>query len=154
MDRWKSKRVSEKTLFLLYWLCQSLWLCGSQKTVEILKKMGIPDHLTCLFRNLYAGQEATVRTKYGMTHWFKIEQGVHQGCILLSCLFNLCAEYIMQNSGLAEALKSRLLGEISITSDMLRVFIYVFIESPPVDWRQPQYWQLMILWHSLHVRFL
>ena len=81
--------------------------------------MGIPDHLTCLLRNLYAGQEATVRTGHGTTDWFQIGKGVHQGCILSSCLFNLYAEYIMRNAGLDEAeLESRLPGEISITSDM------------------------------------
>ena len=65
--------------------------------------MGIPDHLTCLLRNLYAGQEATVRTGHGTTDWFQIRKGVHQGCILSPCLFNLHAEYIMRNSGLDEA---------------------------------------------------
>ena len=84
-----------------------------------LKDMGIPDHLTCLLRNLYAGQEATVRTEHGTTDWFQIGKGVHQGCILSPCLFNLHVEYIMRNAGLEEAqLESRLLGEISITSDM------------------------------------
>ena len=81
--------------------------------------MGIPDHLTCLLRNLYAGQEATVRIGPGTTDWFQIGKGVHQGCILAPCLFNLYAEYIMRNIGLEEAqLESRLLGEISIISDM------------------------------------
>ena len=79
--------------------------------------MGIPDHLTCLLRNLYAGQEATVRTGHGTTDWFQIGKGVCQGCILSPCLFNLYAEYMMQNAGLHK-LESRLLGEISITSDM------------------------------------
>ena len=65
--------------------------------------MGIPDHLTCLLRNLYASQEATVRTGHGTTDWFQIEKGVHQGCILSPCLFNLYAEYIMRNAGLEEA---------------------------------------------------
>ena len=65
--------------------------------------MGIPDHLTCLLRNLYAGQEATVRTGHGTTDWFQIEKGVHQGCILSPCSFNLYAEYIMRNAGLEEA---------------------------------------------------
>ena len=65
--------------------------------------MGIPDHLTCLLRNLYAGQEATVRTEHGTTDWFKIGKGVRQGCILSPCLFNLYAEYIMRNTGLEEA---------------------------------------------------
>ena len=79
--------------------------------------MGIPDHLTCLLRNLYARQEATVRTGHGTTDWF--QKGVHQGCILSSCLFNLYAEYIMRNAGLEEAEdESRFPGEISITSDM------------------------------------
>ena len=89
------------------------------KLWKILKEMEIPDHLTCLLKNLYAGQEATVRTGYGTTDWFQIEKGVHQGCILLACLFNFYAEYIMRNAGLEEAQAlSRLPGEISITSDM------------------------------------
>ena len=95
----KSKKVPEKHLFLLYWLCQSLWPCGW----KILKEMGIPDHLTWLLRNLYAGQEATVRTGHGTTDWFQIGKGVHQGCILSPCLFNLYAEYIMGSTGLEEA---------------------------------------------------
>ena len=86
---------------------------------KILKEMGIPDHLTCLLRKLYAGQEATVRTGHGTTDWFQIGKGVRQGCILSLCLFNLLAEYIMRNAGLEDAqVKSRLPGEISITSDM------------------------------------
>ena len=89
------------------------------KLWKILTEMGIPDHLTCLLRNLYAGQEATVRTGHGTTDWFQIGKGVRQGCILSLCLFNLYAEYIMRNAGLKEAqLESRLPGEISITSDM------------------------------------
>ena len=72
------------------------------KLWEILKKMGIPDHLTCLLRNLYAGQEATVRTGHGTTDWFQIGKGVCQGCILSPYLFNLYAEYIMRNAGLEE----------------------------------------------------
>ena len=64
--------------------------------------MGIPDHLTCLLRNLYAGQEATVRTGYGTRDWFQIRKGVHQGCILSPCLFNFYAEYIVRNAGLEE----------------------------------------------------
>ena len=71
--------------------------------MEILKEMGIPDHLTCLLRNLYAGQEATVRTEHGTTDWFQIGKGVHQGCMLPPCLFNLYIEYIMRNAGLDEA---------------------------------------------------
>ena len=64
--------------------------------------MGIPEYLTCLLRNLYAGQKATVRTGHGTTDWFQIGKGVHQGCILLPCLFNFHAEYIMRNAGLEE----------------------------------------------------
>ena len=73
------------------------------KLWKILKKMGIADHLTCLLRNLYAGQEATGRTRLETTDWFKIEKGVHQGCILSPCLFTLYAEHIMQNAKLDEA---------------------------------------------------
>ena len=73
------------------------------KLWKILKEMGIPDHLTCLLRNLYAGQEATVRTGHGTTDWFQIGNGVCQGCILSPCLFNLYAKYILRNAGLEEA---------------------------------------------------
>ena len=79
----------------------TVWIttnCG-----KFLKRWGIPDHLTCLLRNLYAGQEATVRAGHGTTDWFQIGKGVRQGCILSSCLFNLYAEYIMRNAGLEEA---------------------------------------------------
>ena len=86
---------------------------------KILKEMGILVHLTCLLRNLYAGQEATVRTGHGTTDWSQRGKLVHQGCMLLPCLFNFYAEYIMRNAELEEAqLESRLPGEISITSDM------------------------------------
>ena len=88
------------------------------KLWKILKEMGIQDHLTCLLRNLHAGQQATVRNGHGKTDWFQIGKGVRQGCILSPCLFNLHAQYIMQNAGLDEAqLELRFLGEISITSD-------------------------------------
>ena len=73
------------------------------KLWKILKEMGIPDHLTCLLRNLYAGQEATVRTRHGTTDWIQIRKGVRQGCILSLCLFDLYAEYVMRNAGLDEA---------------------------------------------------
>ena len=73
------------------------------KLWKILKEMGIPDRLTCLLRNLYAGQEVAVRTGHGTTDWYQIGKGVRQGCILPSCLFNLYAEYIMRNAGLEEA---------------------------------------------------
>ena len=73
------------------------------KLWKILQEMGIPGHLTCLLRNLYAGQEAAVRTRHGTADWFKIGKGVRQGCILSPCLFNLYADYIMRNAGLEEA---------------------------------------------------
>ena len=89
------------------------------KLWEILQEMGIPDHLTCLLINLYAGQEATVRTEHGPTDWFQIGKAVRQGCILSPCLFNLYSEYIVRNAGWKKhKLESRLPGEISITSNM------------------------------------
>ena len=81
---------------------QSLDCVDHNKLWKILKEMRIPDHLMCLLRNLYASQEATVRTGHGTTDWFQIEKGVHQGCILSPCLFKLHAEYIMRNAGLEE----------------------------------------------------
>ena len=81
--------------------------------------MGIPDHLTCILRNLYSSQEATVRTGHGTTEWFQIGKGVCQGCIVSPCLFNLNAEYIMQNARLDEAQAGiKIAGKISVTSDM------------------------------------
>ena len=118
LDHWKSKRVPEKHLFLLYWLCKTFDCVDHNKLSKILKEMGIPDHLTCLLRNLYAGQEATVSTGHGTTDWFQIGKGICQGCILSPCLFNLYAEYIMRNTGLEEAQAGIKIGEILITSDM------------------------------------
>ena len=90
------------------------------KLGKFLKEMGIPDHLTCLLRNLYTDQEATVRTGHEITGWFQIGKGVHQGGILSPSLFNLYPDYIMQNAGLGmkHKLGSRLPGEISVISDM------------------------------------
>ena len=89
-------------LFLLYWLCQSVCV-DHNKLWKILKEMGIPDHPTCLLRNPYVGQEATVRIGHGTADWFQIRKGVHQGCILSPCLFNLYTEDIMRNTGQEEA---------------------------------------------------
>ena len=103
---WIMKRVREfqkNIYFCLIDYAKSFDWLDHNKLSKILKEMGIPDHLTCLLRNLYAGQEATVRTGHGTTDWFQIEKGVHQGCILSPCLFNLYAEYIMWNAGLDEA---------------------------------------------------
>ena len=87
--------------------CRTIWdpmdCVDHNKLWKTLKEMGIPDHLTCLLRNLYAGQEATVRTGHGTTDWFQTGKGVCQGCVLSPCLFNFYAEYIMRNVGLEEA---------------------------------------------------
>ena len=89
------------------------------KLWKILKEMGIPDHLTCLLRNLYTGQEATARTQHGATDGFQIWKEIHEGCILSPCLFNFYAEYIMSNARLDEAeAVIKIPGELSITSDM------------------------------------
>ena len=89
-----------------------------KKKWKILQGMGLPGNLTCLLENLYASQEATARAEHGTIDWFQIRKGVHQGCILSPCLFNLCAEYIVLNARLDEAeARKRLLGEIPITSD-------------------------------------
>ena len=99
----KSKRIPEKHLLLLYWLCQSLWKCRSQQTVENSSRDGNTKPPNLPPRNLYAGQEATVRTGHGTTDQFQIGTGVGQDCILSPCLFNLYVEYVMPNTGLDEA---------------------------------------------------
>ena len=115
----KSKRVPEKISFCFIDYAKTFNCVDHNKLWKILKEMGIPDHLTCLLRNLYAGQEATVRTGHGTTDWFQIGKGVRQGCMLSPCLFNLYAEHIMRMLGWKKhKLESRLPGEISITSDM------------------------------------
>ena len=96
-----------------------MWLCGPKQTGKFLKEKGIQDHVTCLLRKLYTGQEATFRTGHETTDWFQIGKGVHQVCILSPYLFNLHAEYMMRNTGLDEAQAGiKIAGEISITSDM------------------------------------
>ena len=101
---WLSKQESSrKNIYLCFIDYAKAFDCVDHKKLwKILQEMGIPDHLTCLLRNLYAGEEATVRTGHGTTDWFQIGKGVHQGCILSPCLFNLYAEYIMRNAGLEE----------------------------------------------------
>ena len=116
---WKKQKSSRKTSISALWTMPKPLTVWITRKWTILKEMGIPNHLTCLLRNLYACQEATVRTGQGTTDWFQIGKGVRQVCILSSCLFSLYAEYIMRNAGLEEhKLESRLTGEISITSDM------------------------------------
>ena len=100
----KKQESSRKNIYFCFIDHAKAFDCvDHNKLWKILKEMGIPDHLTCLLRNLYAGQEATVRTGHGKTDWFQIGTGVHQGCILSPCLFNLYVEYIMRNAGLDEA---------------------------------------------------
>ena len=97
-------RKFQKYLYFCFTDCAKAFDCvGHNKLWKILKEMGIPDHLTCFLRNLYAGQEATVRTGHGTTDWFQTGKRVHQGCILSPCLFNLYGEYIMQSARLEEA---------------------------------------------------
>ena len=120
--RWiiKKAREFQKNIYFCFIDYAKAFDCvDHNKLWKILKEMGIPDHLTCLLRNLNAGQEATVRTGHGTIDWFQIGKGVCQDCILSPCLFNLYAECIMWNARLEEAqAQSRLPGEISITSDM------------------------------------
>ena len=115
---WVAIAFSKKNIYFCFIDYSKAFDCvDHNKLWKILQEMEIPDHLTCLLTNLYAGQEATVRTRHGTTDWFQTGKGIHQGCILSSCLFNFYAEYIMRNARLDEA-QAWLLGEISITSDM------------------------------------
>ena len=107
----KARKFQKNIYFCFTDYAKGFACVDHNKLWKILKEMGIPDHLTCLLRNLYAGQEATVRTGHGTTECFQIGKGVCQGCILSPCLFNLNAEYIMRNAGLDEA-------QAGITSDM------------------------------------
>ena len=100
----KKQESSRKNIYFCFIDYAKAFDCvDHNKLWNILKEMGIPDRLTCLLRNLYTGQEATVRTGHGTTNLFQIGKGVHQGCILSPCLFNLYAEYIMRNAGVEEA---------------------------------------------------
>src|SRR5574341_1442951 len=103
----KEENSRKNTSFCFIDYAKAFECMDHNKLWKILKEMGIPDHLICLLRNLYAGQEATVRTGHGRTDWFQIGKGVRQGCILSPCLFNLYAEYIMRNAGLEEAQADR-----------------------------------------------
>ena len=103
---WIIKKAREFQKNIYFWFIdyvKAFYCVDHNKLWKILLETRIPDHLTCLLTNLYAGQEVTVRTGHGTTDWFQIGKGVHQGCILSSCLFNFYAEYIMQNAGLDEA---------------------------------------------------
>ena len=115
----KNVREFQKNIYFCFSDYTKAFDCmGHNKLWKILKEIGIQDHLTCLLRNLYPGQEATVRTGHGTTDWFQIGKGV-QDCMPSPCLFNLCAEYIMRNAGLDETQAGvKTAGEISTTSDM------------------------------------
>ena len=115
-----SKKTSTSALLIMP---KSLTVWIATNCGKILQEMGIPDHFTCLLRNLYAGQEATVRIRHGTTHWFQIGKGVRQGCILSPCLFHLYAEYIMRNAGLEEAqtrikIARRIINNLRYTDDI------------------------------------
>ena len=112
----KAREFQKNIYFCFIDYAKAVDCVDHNKLWKLLKEMGIPDHLTCFLRNMYAHQEATARTGHGTTDWFKIEKGVCQGCILSPWLFNLHAQYIMWNA--KHKLESRLPGEISITSDM------------------------------------
>ena len=99
----KAREFQKNIYFCFIDYVKTFACMNHNKLWKILQEMGIPDHLTCLLRNQYAGQEATVKTGHGTTDWFQIGKGVCQGCILPPCLFNLYAEYIMRNTGLEEA---------------------------------------------------
>ena len=117
---WRDVREFQKNIYFCFIDYAKAFDCvDHNKLWKILKEMGIPDHLTCLLRNLYAGREATLRTGH-RTDWFQIGKGVHQGCILSPCLFNLYAEYIMRNSGLDEVQAGIKIAERNINniSDM------------------------------------
>ena len=112
----KARKFQKNTYFYFIDYAKAFDCVDHNKLWKILKEMGMPDHLTCLLRNLYAGQEATVRNRHGKTDWFQIGKRVHQGCILSSCLFNIFASEMQCQ--MKHKLGSRLPGVISITSDM------------------------------------
>ena len=113
----KAREFQENIYFCFIDYAKAFDCVDHNKLWKILQVMGIPDYLTCLLRNLYAGQEATVRTEHGTVDWFQIGKGVCSGCILSPCIFNLDAEYIIRNVGL-DKVQTGLPGEIPITSDM------------------------------------
>ena len=125
LDHRKSKRIPEKHLLLLHWLCLNLWLCGSQQTVENSERDENSRPPDLSLEKSICGS-GSFKTEHWTADWFKIGKGVYRGCVLSFCLFNLYVEDIMQNAGLNEAqLKSRFLGEVSITSNM---------QMPPLLW--------------------
>ena len=136
------KRKFQKNIYFCFIDCAKAFDCvDHNKLWKILKEMGIPDHLTCLLRNLYVGQEAIVRTGHGTTDCFQMRKGVCQGCILSSCLFNLYAETSWETLGWRKhRLESRLPGEMSITSEMVLNIINFM----------PMYYFCLCLHHSFY----
>ena len=115
----KKQGFQKSVCFCLIDYAKAFDCVDHNKLWKILQEVGLPDHLTCLFRNLYAGQETTVRIGHGTTDWIQIGKGVRQGCMLSPCLFDLYAEYIMRNAGLEEAQAGiNIVSKISIASDM------------------------------------
>ena len=123
----KAREFQENIYFCFIDYDKAIDCVDHNKLWKILKEMGLPDHLTCFLTNLYAGQEAIVRTGHGTTDWFQIRKGVRQGCILSLCLFNLYTEYIMRNTGLEEAQAG-----IKIAGRNISTFRYAY---------QPPLWQ-------------
>ena len=126
----KKQEFQKNICFCFIDYTKALDCVGHNKLWKILQEMGIPDHLTCLLRNLYAGQEATVRTGHGKTHWFQIRKGVHQDCMLSPCIFNLYAEYIMRNTGLDEVQAG-----IKISGRNINNFRYRYTDDTPL-WKK------------------
>ena len=124
LDHRKSKGIPENTYFCFIDYTKAFDCVDHKKLWKVLKEMGIPNHLPCLLRSLYVGQEATARTGHGTMDWFKTGKGVHQNCILSPCLFNLNAEYIMGNARLDDThVRLKIVTEISTTSHMQMILL-------------------------------
>ena len=146
-------REFQKNIYLCFIDYAKAFNCvDHNKLWEILKEMGIPDHLTCLLRNLHAGQEATVRTGHGTTDWFQIGKGVCQGCILSPCLFNLYAEQIVRNAGLDEAQSGikvarrninnlRYAGDTTLMAESEELKSLLMKEESEKSWLKAQHWE-------------
>ena len=126
----KAREFQKKPIYFCFIDYAKAFDCvDHNKLWKILKEMGIPDHLTCLLRNLYAGQEATVRTGHGTTDWFQIGKWVHQGCILSPCLFNFYAEYIMRNAGLEETQAGIKIARRLVVCQLLHLLLFSPIQK-------------------------
>ena len=160
---WKKQESSTKRSISALLTAKSLDCVDHNKPLKILKEMGIPDHLICLWRNLYAGQEKTVNTGHGTTDWFQIRKGVCQGCILSLCSFNWYAEYIMRNAGLEEAqagikIARRNINNLRYADDTtlraeseeeLKSLLKtkIMASSPIISWQiDGKQWQTLLFW--------